>query len=66
MGGLLVKQTELDDLDEYFLSQSHPIEVWRRELKDALIRCAYYCTQISKLQEENRELRSQLRQENDI
>ena len=54
---------ELDELDELFLATDHLPHEWRRELKEALERCALYAARIAKLEEENRELRMVLRQE---
>ena len=54
---------ELDELDELFLVTDHLPHEWRRELKEALERCALYAARIAKLEEENRELRKGWRQE---
>ena len=54
---------ELDELDELFLATDHLPHEWRRELKEALERCALYAARIAKLEEENRELRQGWRQE---
>ena len=54
---------ELDELDKLFLVTDHLPHEWRRELKEALERCALYAARIAKLEEENRELRQGWRQE---
>jgi hypothetical protein len=48
---------ELDDLDKDFLARSHTPDEWRRELQDALERCAIYAARIDRLEAEVAQLR---------
>lgn len=50
---------ELDDLDKDFLARSHTPDEWRRELQDALERCAIYAARIDRLEAEVSQLRGQ-------